>query len=207
MRYPSHEFPGDSAATATRKEALRREVLARRRAQGDKEALSSIICDRLSELAEYQAARCIILYAGAKSEVRTLPAISRALKGGKTVGLPFCRGRELEVCRIAAIDELAPRAYNIPEPTDSVRALAERSILPGEINLIVIPGVAFDRRGARLGHGEGYYDRLLSRLPATVCRVGLAFDCQIVAELPTSAHDQFVHAIVTEDNVYKRNAQ
>ena len=193
----------DHSDIARQKQILRRESLARRRSQPNKDALSARACGQLFELPEFLAANCVVFYASARSELRTLVAITRAIAIGKQVGVPFCQGSELQLFSLAAVDDLTPGAYNILEPHERLKALTERSLSAGEVDLIVVPAVAFDPRGARLGHGQGYYDRLLARLPPEVRRIGLAFECQIVPTLPTTTHDERVDIIITEETVYR----
>ena len=72
----------------------------------------------------------------------------------------------------------------------------------GEIDLIMVPGVAFDRRGARMGHGKGYYDKLLQHARPETPLIALAFECQLFPEIPTASHDIFMDMIITESAVY-----
>jgi 5-formyltetrahydrofolate cyclo-ligase len=100
------------------------------------------------------------------------------------------------------MQDLAPGTLGILEPRDELRKCAERKVDVGEIDLLVVPGVAFDPGGGRLGHGKGYYDRLLRRAPRETPSVGLAFECQVFPEVPMMEHDVFLHKVITENTAY-----
>lgn len=98
------------------------------------------------------------------------------------------------VYRMAALSaDLKPGKFGIPEPVEPVRA--------GALNLILVPGIAFDRTGNRLGRGGGFYDRLLAEYPGATA-IGLCFDFQLVDSLPVEPHDRPVNWIVTESQVF-----
>ncbi len=99
--------------------------------------------------------------------------------------------------------ELAVGTYQILEPRAELRALPGRRLEIGQIDLAVVPGVAFDARGSRLGHGLGYYDKLLAEARPETSRVALAFECQMFPALPTAEHDVPVDVIITERTVYR----
>jgi 5-formyltetrahydrofolate cyclo-ligase len=92
--------------------------------------------------------------------------------------------------------------YKILEPKNELRELAAKRVDVKELDLIMVPGVAFDRRGARMGHGFGYYDKLLEHARGVAPLVALAFECQLFPEIPTQAHDVFMDKIVTESAIY-----
>jgi 5-formyltetrahydrofolate cyclo-ligase len=84
-----------------------------------------------------------------------------------------------------------------------LRGLPEKQVDVQELDLIMVPGVAFDRRGARMGHGKGYYDKLLQHARLNTPLVALAFECQLFEEIPVAEHDIFMDRIITEDHVYQ----
>ena len=188
-----------------RKSVIRAEARRRRAAVADKDGASRQICQQIAASAEFRAARVVLLYADHASEVRTGELIDQALAEGKTVAVPYCVGEALQLFRLENLDELAPGAYDIREPRPALRELATRRIAPEQLDLVVVPGVAFDRGGARLGHGKGFYDRLLAQLRAGTFLVAPAFECQVFESIPTLPHDVPVHRVVTEANVYPKH--
>jgi 5-formyltetrahydrofolate cyclo-ligase len=153
-------------------------------------------------LPEYAAARTVMFYVDVRSEVRTRHSLPDALRGGKRVVVPYCVNNELELFWLEDMDELNIGAYRILEPRPDLRGLPEKQVAPAELDLVMVPGVAFDRRGGRMGHGFGYYDKLLQHARDDAPLVALAFECQLFAEIPTQAHDIFMDRIITELAVY-----
>ena len=126
-------------------------------------------------------------------EVDTWPLMQQMLEEGKRVVVPRVQKDELLVSEVRDPErELAPGAFRVWEPTPQ----AVRPIGLENVDVVLVPGLAFDRRGHRLGHGRGYFDRFLSRLPATTRTVGLCFDFQLLDRLPTSPHDQTVQTVL-----------
>lgn len=157
----------------------------------------------------WQSATKVLAYVSVRDEVSTEMIVAELLGPrepqherspfAKQLVLPWCCGDELQLCVVHAWDELVPGAFGIPEPSISIRALPQRAINPQQIDLAIIPGVAFDRRGNRLGSGKGYYDRLLPALPRLTLKVGLAFNCQLLSQIPVEPHDFPLDVIVTPD--------
>jgi len=184
------------------KRSVRRQALADRRRQADKGLLSERICESLAATPEYTRAATVMLYVDFRSEVRTRSLLSYAWRQAKRVVVPRCAGRELELYRIDGLDELAEGTYGILEPDAATRRLAGRRMQPDALDLVVVPGVAFDRRGGRLGFGKGYYDRLLASVRADCALIGLAFECQLFPQVPMQPHDVCVHKVITERAIY-----
>ena len=180
------------------KESIRKSAAAARRKQTDKASTSRRITDRLMASAEYRRAACVLWYVGVRSEVATLQALSVALGEEKRLGIPYCVGNQLALFRLTDLDQLTPGAYQILEPRRELRTLREHQLIPEDLDLVIVPGVAFDERGGRLGHGQGYYDRLLSAVPETTVRAAVAFECQMVRRVPLEAHDVAMDLVVTE---------
>ena len=195
------EEPG---SIGRRKRAVRRQAGARRQAQPDKDEASRIIWERLAALPEYAAARTVMGYVDFGSEVRTRPFLSTALEGGKQIVVPYCLADDLGLFLLSSIEELVPGTYGILEPKGDLREASDRRVDAGQLDLVIVPGVAFDRTGARLGHGKGYYDRLLARVRPDTALVALAFECQVFAQIPTEPHDVAMDAVITEQAVYRR---
>lgn len=188
-----------------RKKALREAAHAARNALPNKDELSQAICEKFTALPEYAAAQTVMYYVDVRSEVRTRNYLATALTHGKRIVVPYCVDGELELFLLESMDELAVGAYKILEPQAELRSLPAKKIRPDELDLIMVPGVAFDRRGARMGHGFGYYDKLLEHSRMDCPLVALAFECQLFPEIPTQAHDVFMDKIITEAAVYERS--
>lgn len=195
---------GDPQQLGERKSAFRRAARAARKAQSDRDALSRTICRRAAALLEYASARVVLLYVDCRSEVRTGPLVDAALAAGRRMAVPYCVDGQLQLFELRSTDELAAGMYGIREPREDLRALLDRRIGVEHIDALVVPGVAFDRRGARLGQGMGYYDKLLPGRRADAFTIGLAYECQVFHKLPTAPHDIAVDCVVTEAEVYRR---
>lgn len=147
---------------------------------------SSAVCKRLCEWKIYQAARCVMLYRAMPGEVDLSALIEAA---GKEFCLPRMEGDGIMCARrYASGDRLEKNAWGIWEPTGEV--------VPAQsIDLVLVPGLAFDARGGRLGQGGGYYDRFLPRTKAW--RIGVAFEEQIIHQVPQEAWDIPLHGVCT----------
>ncbi len=159
-------------------------------------------------LPDFVTAETVLFYAHARSEVQTLSAIERTINLGKRVATTYCDGDDLVPVQILGLDELEPGAFAVPEPLERLRGLTERRIDLGEIDLVIVPGVAFDRSGGRLGHGKGFYDRFLGRAKRAnreLLTVGLAYECQFVDEVPCDQHDVPLNWVVSELATYARS--
>ena len=186
-----------------RKQALREQAHANRTQQEHKDELSRLICGAFLLLPEYQAARTVLFYLDVRSEVRTRHTLPEALQSGKRIVVPYCVAGELELFHLTSMEELSVGMYKILEPKAELRELSEKKVAPAELDLVMVPGVAFDRTGARMGHGKGYYDKLLQHARPDAPLVALAFECQMFPEIPTAAHDIFMDKIITEKGIYE----
>lgn len=185
------------------KQELRARGLALRRNLPNHDQLSRRVTERLMRLPEYQAAMHLGVYVGTASEVQTLPVIQSAWSLGKRTAVPCCLGDELELFWIEDLGELSPRTLGILEPKAEIRAMPQRRAPVTSLDLIIVPGVAFDRSGGRLGHGKGYYDRLLQAIPVGTASIALAFACQVFPEVPMLDRDVFVDVVVTESALFR----
>lgn len=186
--------------TAGAKAAIRARALERRRAlQGDvQRTLSLAIEQRLVRLDLYRRARAIHTYVDARDgEVGTRELIRRALHEGKRVFVPRVERspRRLECHEIASLHDLEPGTFGLLEPNRERARLVD----PAEADLVLVPGLVFDRDGWRIGFGAGDYDRFLADLAAP--RVGLAYSLQIHDALPHEEHDVPMDLVVTEGEV------
>jgi 5-formyltetrahydrofolate cyclo-ligase len=186
-----------------RKARLRGTAIRRRQAQPDREALSVRICTTLRTLPEYRDAETICSYVGVGSEVLTWDLLREAMAAGKKVVVPYVDQSRLALSSLCDPTELGPAPFGLLEPSPELRDQQARQTYASAVDLFVVPGLAFDSAGARLGYGKGYYDNLLDSAPAEAQRVGLAFACQIVPRLPTLGYDVSMHVVITEDAVYR----
>ncbi|RLG18504.1 5-formyltetrahydrofolate cyclo-ligase [Candidatus Micrarchaeota archaeon] len=159
------------------------------------ESKSASIMSKLFELPEFEKAGVVLFYASKRDEVQTLEMIQAALDKGKKIVLPITvvEGKNLILSEIKSVRELVEGAFGVLEPANFV-PVEERLI-----ELAVVPGVAFDSQGDRIGHGMGYYDKLLKKLKCPI--IGLAFEFQLVDDIPEEEHDVRVHKIITEKRV------
>jgi 5-formyltetrahydrofolate cyclo-ligase len=185
----------------TRKDDLRAKALRARSAIPSMEIkwASRLVEANLRSLPEYATADLLVSYCAKRDEVQTSSIIGSALKEGKRVAVVVSvpETRTLTYSEITSLDELSPGHYGIPEP----RPELVRPVQLEEADLILVPVVAWDTRGHRLGHGEGYFDRALA--DQSLPKVGLALESQRVDRIPHSRDDVPLDAIVTEKRVVR----
>jgi 5-formyltetrahydrofolate cyclo-ligase len=176
---------------------LRRRALAARDALpgAERARLSLAVCARAAALPELEAAATIMLFAAFRSEVDTEPLLSWALERGRAVCFPRVLGpRRMAAYRIAdPATDLVPGAWGIPEPREGLEEVpAER------MDVVVVPGAAFDAAGRRCGYGGGFYDAYLPHTRPGIPWVALAFEAQLVDEVSCELHDLACGLLVTE---------
>lgn len=178
------------------KRSLRNEILAKRKAQarGNREEKSRAIMRGLVSLPEFMDAKVIALYLPVNGEVDTRGMIEAAQTSGKEVCVPVVKG-EGAMCLVLhePLDKLGKGKHSIPEPVGK----PERH----HVDMVVVPGVVFDREGHRIGMGGGYYDRYLKDRKCV--NVGVCFGFQLVEKLPREAHDVPMDIIITEREVLR----
>lgn len=191
------------------KVVFRQSALLARRAQPDKERLSQQIIDRVMKQPQYADARCVLWYVDVRDEVRTrhaLPgAIDRAIANDQRMVIPYCDGQDLQLFELRSMDELESGRFGILEPKPELRLLDHRSVAIQDVDLVLVPGVAFDRSGGRIGHGKGFYDRCLRDAKPETCLMAIAFACQVFDRVPTERHDIMMDVVVTEHGVTDTN--
>ena len=153
---------------------------------------SHTLCERLRALPIWQQSRTVLCFAPLADEPNITPLIQETIEAGKQVALPRfdATSQKYRPACVSAVSELVAGAFGTLEPGAECPALALNPL-----DLILVPGVAFDFAGRRLGRGKGYYDRLLAEVPGHRC--GVAFDRQLVARLPEEPHDMRVDSILT----------
>ena len=188
------------------RDELRRSSLRKRDALSSESRRAS--SNRIAEIVKQilgDHVRMIHAYLNHRSEVETRQLIATLVSSGCQVLVPVVNPAEdgthiLEHWRITDVEDVVPGQYKIDEPRS--REVGD----PTSVNSILVPLVAFDRSGTRLGYGKGYYDRFLREFPDPI-RIGLAFECQEVSRIPKKRHDEPLDFIVTEKEVIATGAR
>ena len=183
------------------KEKLRKEILTKRKNIDivEKEKMDKKILDEFYENKYYREAKNIFIYISYDSEINTKGIINEALKDNKKIYVPRTefKTRFMDAVEITSLDNLIESEYGILEPS-----IEEPHIEPNELDLIVVPGVAFDRNGGRMGYGAGFYDRYFKRISKDrikkIAKLALAYDFQILEKVPMNEQDVPVNYIITE---------
>lgn len=178
----------------TDKKFLRRQIRNMRLMLSEQEraSASESIFSRLEKMASFMMASRILMYHSLPDEVDT-HAFLKKWAGRKTFYLPRVNGVNLDILPYEA-SRLELGSFHIEEPT------GDDTVDPSLIELIVVPAVAYDRKGNRLGRGKGFYDRLLANTDAR--KVGIAYEFQVVDHIETEAHDVPVDVVITESGIY-----
>lgn len=185
-------------ASVLKKRALRAELLERRAALAplQREKMDAAVAERVLALPEYRSCGMLLSYVSVRDEVDTSVLIRSALRDGKRVSVPRCEGKQMVFYEIGSLDALVPGRFGIPEPLPQVSAR------PDAASLCLVPGLSFDRCGARVGYGGGYYDRFLPGFPGTpvgLCYAALASDIP----LPAEKHDCRMALVVTDRALWR----
>lgn len=156
--------------------------------------------NRLFEFANFLEAKIALLYVSGDNEVQTKNIIKRAYIYNKIVVLPAFNAKtfDINLMKVDKIEqELKPGSRGVPEPDAGLC-----KIVPiDRIDIAVIPGLAFDEKGGRIGSGKGYYDRLIPKLAITTRKVALTFEEQIIPQVPMESHDKYVDIIITDKRI------
>lgn len=184
------------------KSALRKTFLAARNSYTPKErkTLGNAICRRLASTREFKEARIILFYFPVRSEPDCLQAVKKAFALGKKVLFPRVEGEKLAAMEAKSFGEVLafqPGTLGIPEPRGEKTPARQ-------IDLAVLPGIAFDEHGRRLGYGGGFYDRFLKKLKKSAVRVGLCFEKTLASDLPEEKGDEKVDCIISERRVIRK---
>ena len=169
--------------------------------EAEREAKAELIWKRLAELPEFQTASQALFYLSFKSEVDTTLMRELARELGMAVAAPRANKGEKRMTFYYLDDEneLESGPYGILQPPQNSEKIVELE----DATVILVPGLAYDLQCRRLGWGAGFYDRFLAGEGKGIPTIGLAFDCQIVDEVPTEPHDVPVNVVVTESRVIR----
>lgn len=156
---------------------------------------SAKVTERFLESEFYKNASVILFYLSAKNEVDTFSAISAALSSGKKVAVPITdtKTNTLTLSYLTGLDGLKEGAFGIFEPSEPIFCADD------DIDTVVVPGIAFDRNGARIGYGKGYYDRLFDRVNGV--KAAFCYDFQLVDNVCAEPHDVSMDFIITESEI------
>lgn len=160
--------------------------------------LSWQVQERVLELSFFAKARTIGLYAPLGNEVYTQQLCEIALERGAVVAYPGVISQEMEFVRCSADCAWTPGAFGILEPSTEAQRYTECMVAPENFDVIIVPGVAFDRYGNRLGYGKGFYDQYLTQCKSQCVFVGLAYDFQLEDRLPCERHDVYLDYVITD---------
>jgi 5-formyltetrahydrofolate cyclo-ligase len=184
------------------KNNLRKNMISKRKNMGieDVTAFSNKIIDTIMELTEFKNFKNIMLYLSFNNEVNTYPLVKWCFDNNKTVIAPYCiqSNKEIVPYKITNLEnDLIKSTFGVMEPNHN---LLEKVNIE-DIDLIIVPGVAFDEHCNRIGFGAGYYDRFLCKKSKNTPAIGVAYDYQIIDKVPTDEYDVPLDFIITEKRV------
>eukprot|EP01041_Mallomonas_annulata_P011537 gene11537-24132_t len=180
---------------------------------------SDSVLEKLRMVPEFQNSHCLSIYLAMPKEIQTYKLLKLALDMNKRVFIPKIIGGNpqdmimIEVLSFEEIEKFPRNKWGIPEPPLEILQYRPDGVSSGVIDLVVLPGVAFDRSCGRVGHGKGYYDSFLERLEngnnvnnrsASTLKLAVAFDEQIIDAVPMCTHDRYLDFVVTPTEIYKR---
>jgi 5-formyltetrahydrofolate cyclo-ligase len=161
------------------------------------ETRSARIAKHLFVLPEFERAETVLAFVSIRTEVRTQSTLQTAWTAGKRVALPRVVGDELQLHLVDSETVLVEGAFSVPEPPEAAAHLE-----PGEVDFALVPALAVDPSGHRIGYGGGYYDKLIPLLQhASTCAV--AYDFQLISEVPVLPFDVAVDLVVTDERLIR----
>tara|TARA_B100000686_G_C16775140_1_gene967905 strand:+ start:1236 stop:1868 length:633 start_codon:yes stop_codon:yes gene_type:complete len=191
-----------------KKGKMRREAYDRRNAQENKDGISAQAVKLFMALPEYQKANTIMWYIDCRSETRTKPELlAEVEKGEKKIIVPYCTEDEngenkLGLWHMESLEEMVVGKWNILEPPKELWGNPEKEVTPEDLDMIMVPGVGFDKNGGRMGNGQGYYDRTMEKVRPDCSLIALCYETQLFDEILVAPHDVYMDKVVTEKEVY-----
>ena len=185
------------------KQKLKDEIFRKRKALSKREIdeKSTAIKEKLNLMPQFKKSKNILTYVSFNNEVDTINTIKDLLiKKEKNVLVPYVdKNKLIQISKINSFDELEPKTFGILEPKDG----KIRKFDAKKVDLVLVPGIAFDKNGHRIGYGYGYYDRFLGKLNKNITKIGLCNEFQLVEKIPEEKHDVPMDVIITEKRVIK----
>ena len=187
-----------------KKGKMRREAYDRRNAQENKDEVSAAAVEKFMALPEYEKAHTIMWYIDCRSETRTKPQLlAEVEKGEKKIIVPYCTEDEngenkLGLWHMESLEEMVVGKWNILEPPKELWGNPEKEVTPEELDMIMVPGVGFDRDGGRMGNGQGYYDRTMEKVRPDCFLIALCYESQLFDNILVAPHDVYMDKVVTE---------
>ena len=191
-----------------KKGKMRREAYDRRNSQENKDEVSAAAVEKFMALPEYEKAHTIMWYIDCRSETRTKPQLlAEVEKGEKKIIVPYCTEDEngenkLGLWHMESLEEMVVGKWNILEPPKELWGNPEKEVTPEELDMIMVPGVGFDRDGGRMGNGQGYYDRTMEKVRPDCFLIALCYESQLFDNILVAPHDVYMDKVVTEKEVY-----
>jgi len=180
------------------KNRIRKEIIEKRDSLDliEKENFDKIIKEKLKETEDYKKSTNIFIYIGFGSEINTAKYIEEFLKEGKKVFVPRTNMviKTMEAVEITSLKELERNKFGILEPAKDMEAIDKNTL-----DLIIMPGVAFDIKRGRIGYGGGYYDKYMEAIDLSIPKIALAYELQIIDKVPKEDHDILPDSIITEN--------
>lgn len=192
VKYP---LEGESQSLRRRKHLLREKIkkLIKNISEEEKKKESYIIQKKLEALAYFRKAKVIMFYWALPGEPDLKDLIRKVKQGKKIVALPLIKGRDIKAYRFTSSKDLRKNRLGFLQPKEET----SREIPLKNIDVVLVPGLAFDKKNRRLGRGKGYYDRFLKKLPPETIKIGIAFNCQFLNYLPSALQDERVDLVIS----------
>lgn len=185
------------------KQSIKQQIFEKRNSLSKEEIKekSNKIKNNLFSLKEFEKAKNIMFYVSTNTEADTQEIIEELLKKKeKTIIVPYVIKDDLKlhVSELKDFNELVPKTFEILEPKEPYA----REFNPDKLDLVIVPGIVFDKKGHRIGYGYGYYDRFLKTIRKETVKIGLAFDFQLIEDIPEEKHDVPMDIVVTDEEVF-----
>lgn len=185
------------------KQKLKDEIFRKRKSLSKREAeeKSRIIMEKLFSLNEFKGSKNIMFYVSFNNEAGTIEIIKELLiKKEKNVLVPYVdTDKMIQISKIGSFDDLEPKTFGILEPKKN----KIKNFDIDKLDLVIVPGIVFDKNGHRIGYGYGYYDKFLGKLNKNAVKIGLCYDFQLIDKIPEEKHDVPMDILITEKIVIK----